>query len=93
MSVSVTPTKAFIKYLKRLGNQKKADAAIKRLRLFAENPGARELNFESVKTKRGYFSIRVDYHSRILLREIEAGKSYEAVAVGNHDVVYDNYFR
>src|SRR4051812_1781737 len=41
----------------------------------------------------GYFSIRVDYETRILLRSTEGDRRYDAVAVGNHDLVYESYFR
>jgi len=89
MNVSIA--KAFGRDLRRLSKSDSVDAIVA-LELFLENPKARELNFERVRSKDGYFTIRANYSSRILLRRL-ALDHYEAVAVGNHDYVYASYFK
>ncbi|NVN86992.1 MAG: hypothetical protein HXX15_13005 [Rhodopseudomonas sp.] len=92
MSVSVKPTGAFLRDLKRIGKGSRQDDVIAALKVFAGNPYSSRLNFEPIRSQRGYFSIRANYHDRIVLRE--TGQSeYEAVAVGNHDYVYVSFFR
>lgn len=91
MKVAVTPTGAFRRDLKRLSNED-ADATIRALSLFIEQPTATKLNFELVKHRRGFHSIRATYSTRILLRK-KSGIEYDAVAVGNHDYVYGSYFK
>jgi len=92
MSVKATPTKAFLRDLKRIGRGTRQDDAITALELFIVNPFASALNFEQVRSRKGYFSIRANYHDRIILRSI-GPSAYEAVAVGNHDYVYVSFFR
>ena len=86
----VTPVGAFSRSLKKLST-KDRDDAISALQSFVVNPHAKSLNFEKVRTRKGYFTIRANYSIRILLRYIER-EHYEAVAVGNHDYIYESYF-
>ena len=74
-------------------NRQKQNAEIEAIARFMNAPRDPKLNFERVVGRPGYFSIRVDYETRILLRSIEADRKYDAVAVGNHDLVYESYFR
>ncbi len=92
MTIEVTPTKAFLKDLKRLGDEARQEQVIDAIGLFVENPWASSLNFEKIRSKKGYFSIRASYHDRILLKEVGPAK-YDAVAIGNHDYIYGSYFR
>jgi len=71
----------------------KQNASIEAIARFMKSPRDPKLNLERVVGRPGYFSIRVDYETRILLRSIEADRKYDAVAVGNHDLVYQSYFR
>lgn len=89
--MQVTPTGPFLRSLKRLS---KADAedTILALELFLSNPKAKPLNFERVKNRRGYFTIRSNYSVRILLRETDRSQ-FDVVAVGNHDYIYSAYFK
>jgi hypothetical protein len=83
-----------LKYLRRLKNPSKQEATIAALTLFMQSPHSPKLNFEGLRGPRGFFSIRVDYEKRLLLlREVEKNVHYEAVAVGNYDLVYESYFR
>lgn len=91
MTVSVTPTKAFLKGLGRLSFEGQS-AAIEALERFAADPRVKALNFEPVRNHKGYWTIRSTYADRILLRETQPG-TYEAVAAGNHDYIYRTYFR
>ena len=93
MTVEVSTPKSFIRYLKRLKNAQKQNASIEAIARFMKSPRDPKLNFERVVGRPGYFSIRVDYETRILLRSTEADRKYDAVAVGNHDLVYQSYFR
>lgn len=88
--MQVTPTGAFLRSLKRLS---KADAedTVAALELFLIDPHAKSLNFERVKSKKGYFTIRSNYSIRILLRET-APQIFDVVIVGSHDYVYERYF-
>jgi hypothetical protein len=67
MTVEVSTPKSFIRYLKRLKNPQKQNAAIEAIARFVNSPRDPELNFERVVGRPGYFSIRVDYETRILL--------------------------
>jgi hypothetical protein len=71
----------------------KQNASIEAIVRFMKSPRDPKLNFERVVGRPGYFSFRVDYQTRILLRSTEADRKYEAVAVGNHDLVYESYFK
>jgi hypothetical protein len=93
MTVQVTPTRAFLKDLKGLGgDENRRDQVISSLQQFLENPRSPGLNFERVKSQKGYFTIRASIHDRVLLREVAPGH-YEASAVGNHDYIYVSFFR
>lgn len=91
MPIEVTPTGAFLRNLKKL-SKADCDNAISALETFVEDPKAKSLNFEAVKSRSGYFSIRSNYKTRILLKLV-GSERYEVVAVGNHDFVYASYFR
>jgi hypothetical protein len=45
-----------------------------------------------VKSRKGYFTIRANFSTRVLLREVTP-QHYEVAAVGNHDYIYENYFK
>jgi hypothetical protein len=93
LGVRVVVTKAFLRDLKRLGKgSSRQDDAITSIEQFMKNPGLPKLNFESVKSRKGYHSIRSSHHDRILLRIVKPDE-YEAVAIGNHDYIYQSYFR
>jgi hypothetical protein len=79
MTTKVTPTGAFLRDLKRLGKGARQDDAIAAIELFVENPQAASLNFEPIRSQKGYYSIRANYHDRLLLRMINQSE-YEAVA-------------
>lgn len=91
MTIAVTLTGAFKQYRKRLSSQRD-DAVIVALREFMANPKQRSLNFELVTGHKGYFTIRSSLVDRVLLRRV-GPQAYEAVAVGNHDLIYGAYFR
>jgi hypothetical protein len=92
MTLKVVVTKAFKRDLKRIGRGSRQDDAISSIQLFMENPQLPQLNFESVKSRKDYYSIRANYRDRILLRAVKQGE-YDAVAIGNHDYIYKSYFR
>lgn len=87
----VRPANSFTKNLKRLSKQD-ADLVIKAIKLFMTDPYAHSLNFEKVTSRSGYFTIRTSYSIRVLL-EFEGSDTYAAVAVGNHDYIYQSYFK
>ena len=91
MTIAVTPTGSFARYRKRLSSDRD-DAVIAALRRFISTPYLHSLNFEPVAHRKGYFTIRTSLADRVLFRKIGA-ESYEAVAVGNHDLVYNVYFK
>lgn len=86
----VTPTGSFLRSLKRL-SKADADDTIAALERFVVDPHAKSLNFERVKSKKGYFTIRSNYSIRILLRET-APQTFDVVIVGNHDYIYERFF-
>lgn len=86
----VTPTGAFLRSLKRL-SKSDAEDTTSALEVFLATPHAKSLNFERVKSRKGYFTIRSNYSIRILLRET-APQEFEIVAVGNHDYIYERFF-
>jgi hypothetical protein len=92
MTTKVTPTGAFRRDLKRLGKGARQNDAIAAIELFVENPHSASLNFEPIRSQKGYYSIRTNYHDRLILRMLRPSE-YEAVAVGNHDYLYVSYFR
>jgi hypothetical protein len=93
LGVRVVVTKAFLRDLKRLGKgSSRQDDAIESIEQFIKNPWLPKLNFESIKSQKGYYSIRASYQDRILLRAVKQGE-YDAVAIGNHDYIYESYFR
>jgi hypothetical protein len=88
--MQLTPTGAFLRSFKRLS---KADAedTTSALEIFLVDPHAKALNFERVKSRKGYFTIRSNYAIRILLRQT-APQAFDIVAVGNHDYIYERFF-
>jgi hypothetical protein len=89
--MQVTPTGAFLRSHKKL-SVSDAEDTTSALELFLTNPQAKSLNFEKVKSRKGYFTIRANFSTRVLLREITS-QHYEVAAVGNHDYIYENYFK
>jgi hypothetical protein len=89
--MQVTPTGAFLRSFKKLSTANAEDTTAA-LKLFLANPQAKSLNFERVRTRKGYFTIRSNYSIRILLRQ-SGPQSFDVVAVGNHDYIYESYFR
>ncbi|MEA2925542.1 MAG: hypothetical protein QOD25_2664 [Alphaproteobacteria bacterium] len=89
--MQVTPTGAFLRGLRKLSSSDAADTEAA-LIMFVKSPRAPSLNFEKVKSRKGYFTIRSNYSVRILLR-YAGPEHFEAVAVGNHDYIYESYFR
>jgi len=90
--VTVIPTKAFIRDLKRLRNASRQNSAREAVVLCQQNHKDQRLRFEALKHRVGYFTIRSTFGDRVLLSKKGDGV-YEAVAVGNHDFVYGAYFR
>ena len=88
--MQVTPTGKFRRSLKRL-SASDAEDTIAALELFMREPHAKPLNFEKVRSRKGYHTIRANYAIRILLREV-GPQQFEIVAVGNHDYIYENFF-
>lgn len=84
-------SRRFEKDLKRL-SKSDAQQAIEAIETFAIDPTTRALNFEKVRNRAGYFTIRANFKVRILLRQIGVDE-YEAVVIGNHDYIYESYFR
>jgi hypothetical protein len=89
--MQVTPTGPFLRSLKKL-SAADAEDTIAALELFLVNPQAKSLNFERVRSRKGYFTIRSNYSIRILLR-LSGPQAYEVAAVGNHDYIYESYWR
>jgi hypothetical protein len=89
--VQVTPTGAFLRSRKKLSVSDAEDTA-SALELFLADPQAKSLNFEKVKSRKGYFTIRANFSTRLLPREVTS-QHYEVAAVGNHDYIYENYFK
>lgn len=97
MTTVATP-KSFFKYAKRLSidRQEEVVAAISG---FIQDPTAARFNLEKVKNRAGYWTIRSSYGDRILLRQADPADpgpvpdGFEAVPVGNHDLMYKTYFR
>ena len=80
-------TRAFERDLLRLSQQDR-EATIKSLELFIVKPESRGLNFEHVRARKSYCTIRATRGVRILLRQV-GGKDFEVVGVGSHDYIYD----
>ena len=55
MTIEVTPTKAFLKDLKRLGDEARQEQVIDAIGLFVENPWASSLNFEKIRKQKRIF--------------------------------------
>lgn len=87
----VTFTGLFEKRLKRL-SQSDAEDTIHAIETFIDMPNAKSLNFEKLRNRPGYFTIRSNYKIRVLLRQT-AVDAFDVVAVGNHDYVYEQFFR
>jgi hypothetical protein len=92
MRIEVRPTGAFDRYFKRLGNAARQTATAEAIKLFATGTFDAKLRFERLVNRKGYFTIRADYETRVLLHKLD-DRTYEAVAAGNHDLIYENYFR
>jgi hypothetical protein len=88
--MQLTPTGKFRRDLKRL-SASDAEDVITALELFMTSPQAKPLNFEKVRSRKGYHTIRANYSIRILLKESGA-RSFDIVAVGNHDYIYESFF-
>jgi hypothetical protein len=88
--VQLTPTGAFQRCLKRLSRADAEDtlAALKR---FVVNRNDKSLNFEKLRSRPGYYTIRSNYSVRVLLKST-GPDSFDIVIVGNHDYVYERYF-
>jgi hypothetical protein len=89
--MQVTFTGLFKKRLKRL-SQSDAEDTIQAIGTFIDTPNAKSLNFEKLRNRQGYFTIRSNYKVRILLRQT-AADAFDVVAVGSHDYVYEQFFR
>lgn len=89
--MQVTLTRPFERALKKLSSAN-AEDTVAALELFIANPQAKSLNFERVRSRKGYFTIRANFSTRVLLRQTGI-QEYDAVAVGNHDYIYESYFR
>lgn len=87
----IRPTKPFERDLKGLSHEDRA-AVISALTEFMQNRRAKKLNFEQVRSRRDYYTIRATYKVRILLQQCEADV-FDIVAVGNHDYVYKSHAR
>jgi hypothetical protein len=87
MTIRLVAAKSFERDIKKIRDRHRRDSAQAALITFCENPKSRGLNFESIKGKSGYYTIRANYHDRILLRQINRSE-YEMVAVRNHDYIY-----
>ena len=79
----VVPTSAFLHTLKKLP-KKDAEAVIIALEKFASGERAPQLNFENVRHRPGYHTIRATIKTRILLKKTSKD-AFDVVAVGNHD--------
>lgn len=89
--MKVTPTRQFLRDLKRLSPEAR-EAVIAAVELFVRAPQTRSLNFERVRSREPYRTIRANLSLRVLLRE--TGKNeFEAVCTGNHDYIYRSFFR
>jgi len=88
--MQLTPTGNFKRNLKRL-SVSDAEDTIAALELFMTSPHAKSLNFEKVRSRKGYHTIRANYAIRVLLRET-APQQFNIVAVGNHDYIYESFF-
>jgi hypothetical protein len=89
--VELTPTGAFRRSLKRLSASDVEDT-LSALKRFQANLDDRSLNFEKVRNAQGYFTIRSNLSIRILLKRT-APERYDIVIVGNHDYVYERFFK
>jgi hypothetical protein len=86
----LTPTGNFRRNLKRLSSDD-AEDVIAALERFMTAPDAKSLNFERVKSRKNYDTIRANYAVRILLKQTDA-QAFDIVAVGNHDYIYESFF-
>lgn len=89
--MQVTPTRGFLRDLKKLSSHD-VDAVASALDVFMRDHKANALNFEPVKSRKGYFTIRAGIKTRVLLLR-QAENAFDAVAVGNHDYIYASYFK
>jgi hypothetical protein len=90
MTIRLVAAKSFKRDLKKIRDKRRRDSAQEALLAFRENPKSRGLNFESIRGKPEYYTIRSNYHDRVLLRQVSRSE-YEVVAVGNHDYIYDSF--
>jgi hypothetical protein len=91
MSIRLVAANSFKRDLKKIRDKRRTDAAQAALQAFLENSKSVALNFETVVSRKGYFTIRTNIHDRILLKQIDGG--FEILALGNHDYIYGQYFR
>lgn len=89
--MKVNLTRSFERDLRRISAQDRT-SVIEAIGKFVRSPSSKGLNFETVRSRRGYHSIRATLSVRILL--LETGKQeYDVVAVGNHDYIYRSFFK
>jgi len=89
--MQVTLTRPFQRMLRNLSSSN-AEDVVAALELFVADYQAKPLNFERVRSRKGYFTIRANFSTRILLRQTGT-LAYDVVAVGNHDYIYESCFR
>jgi hypothetical protein len=87
--VRIKPSRSFIKSLAKLGEPlgSRTRKALARFQTAPRSPG---LNFEAVKNRKRYFTIRVNRNFRIVLRqeEDENGPYFLLIEVAPHDDAY-----
>lgn len=87
--IRTKPSQRYVKSLKKAGEPISSRAA-KTVAKFQSNPDLPGLNFEPVKTRPGYFTIRVGLNYRILLKEAcdTNGTYYLLADIDDHDNTY-----
>lgn len=87
--IRLKPSARFRKSRAKLGEPlaSRIDRALQKFFTHPESPG---LNFEAVKNRAGFFTIRVDRNFRILLKaeKDEDGPYFLVADVGNHQQTY-----
>jgi hypothetical protein len=87
--IRLKPSDQFLKSRGKIGEPiaSRAETAISKFYAAPTSPG---LNFEAVKGRPGFFTIRVNRNFRILLKEEEdnEGPYYLLADIGSHDDIY-----
>lgn len=87
--IRLKPSEQFLKSLAKLGEPiaSRAENAIRKFYAAPKSPG---LNFEAIKGRSGFFTIRVNRNFRILLKteEDSEGSYYLLADIGSHDDTY-----